>query len=106
MAGERLLAMIRGSDLVERLKKLAEAIASDDGMISRYGALLALQKRLVAAAFDGRSELAARLRAQYDAALEDLADAPAVAEYLSLVDELDDALQEVAGILNDGIKRI
>jgi len=106
MPGERLVAMIRGTDLVERLKRLASAIASDSQTMSRYGALLALQKRLVAADFNGESSLARQLGTEYAAALEGLSDVPAVAEYLSLIDELDDTLQEVAGILNDGIKRI
>jgi len=105
MAGERLVAMIRDADLVERLKRLAELIASDSQTMSRYGALLALQKRLVAADYKGDSVLAGRLRAEYEASLEGLSEDPAVAEYLSLLDELDDALQEVAAILNDGITR-
>ena len=84
MAGERLVAMIRDADLVERLKRLAEAIASDSRTMSRYGALLALQKRLVAAGYNGESSLATRLRTEYAAALEGLTDVPAVAEYLSL----------------------
>jgi len=105
MAGERLVAMIRDADLVERLKRLVELIASDSQTMSRYGALLALQKRLVAADYKGDSVLAGRLRAEYEASLEGLSEDPAVAEYLSLLDELDDALQEVAAILNDGITR-
>ncbi|HAM63240.1 MAG TPA: hypothetical protein DCP62_06230 [Erysipelotrichaceae bacterium] len=106
MTGERLLQMIDRSEHAERLRKLAVLIASDPELMAEYGALLVLQKRLVAADAGGACELADRLRTEYAAALDGLSAVPAVSEYLALVDELDDIAQEVAAILNEGIGRI
>lgn len=105
MAGERLVAMIAGSELAERLREIAAAICSDARAMARYGAILDHQKRLVNAEAAGRTERAAQLRAEHEAMLAALVDEPLVAEYLALVEELDDVAQEVAAILNEGLSR-
>ncbi|MFA5006398.1 MAG: YlbF family regulator [Candidatus Izemoplasmatales bacterium] len=103
MTGERLVAMIRASDLVKRLREIAAALSSDARAMARYGAILDHQKQLVNAISAGRSKRAEALRIEHEAMLSALVDEPLVAEYLALVEELDDVAQEVAAILNEGV---
>ena len=105
MAGERLIALIADSDLVARLRTQAATISADDRTMARFSALLDLQKRFVKASSNGSRTRAESFGREYREALEALIDAPIVADYLALVDELDDVVQEVTAILNEGIAR-
>jgi len=104
-AGERLIALIAAADEVRRLREIAGAIRQNGIFMARYGDLLALQKRIVSAEARGEGKRAALLRKEYETALSGFSDVPAIAEYLTLLEELDAAVQEAVGIINDGIAR-
>jgi cell fate (sporulation/competence/biofilm development) regulator YmcA (YheA/YmcA/DUF963 family) len=103
--GDRLVGMIAASDLVLRLQELAAVIRSDSALTARYRDLLALQRRYVDARARGVETTATSCRTDYDEALAALSDVPVVAEYLALLEEIDDTVAETIAILNEGIAR-
>ncbi len=102
-AKDDLLTMVQGSPLVKRYKAIETQIENDSGIQHKMVELKALQKQIVHAKEFQKKALLSDLTVKYDSLYDEIETYPLMSEYLALQSEINQMIQEVSEIIQDGI---
>ncbi|MDD3122558.1 MAG: YlbF family regulator [Candidatus Izemoplasmatales bacterium] len=98
---QEILAEITNSSLYIELLEAKNIIASNPVYLEEYKEILMLQKKLVQEEVKNEVSTSSKLRLEYLFRLEQLKSKPVVKQYLALLDELNQLIHSVEGIIND-----
>ena len=102
---EKLLSMIENDPVIQRYKLLEKKMNQSKEIKRNINQLKAIQKQLINARHIGKAEAVKQFENAYDGLLKEIEDYPLMAEYLSLQDEINDMLQTVLEIIDDGLNK-
>ncbi len=102
---EKLLTMIEHDPVVKRYRALEEKMNTSKDLKRQIGQLKAIQKQLINARHIGKTEAIKQFEKNYDERLKEIEEFPLMAEYLSLQEEINDMLQTVLEIIEEGLNK-
>ncbi|MBU1143941.1 MAG: YlbF family regulator [Firmicutes bacterium] len=102
---EKLIQMLLENDDIQRYKRIEKHINSNKELKAKFNELKAIQKQLVNAKHIGKAEAVKTFQERYDACLEVIESYPLMSDYLALQSDINEVLQTVINIIEDGIEK-
>lgn len=102
---EKLLKLIEEDPVIIRYKELEEKMNQSKDVKRQINQLKAIQKQLINARHINKTEAIKQFEKAYDERLEVIESYPLMAEYLALQEEINDLLQTVLQIMEDGLNK-
>lgn len=101
---EKLIQMIKEDENIIRYRKIENLINEHKVIKSKIQQLKAIQKQLVNAKEIGKTEAVQVFQQKFDALYQEIEDFPLMSEYLALQGDINDMLQTIQDIIQDGIE--
>lgn len=98
------LELLRNNPMVIRYKKLEEVINKDETLKTAIKNLKDIQKQLVNAREYNKPEMVKRYQNHYDMLYNQISEIPLISEYLALQSDINNMLQDVQDIIQNGIE--
>ncbi|MFP4187414.1 MAG: YlbF family regulator [Acholeplasmataceae bacterium] len=92
---DKLIEMIEESDRIKRYQRLEKIINNSEEIKSRMQDLKELQQQMINAREMGKSRAFNDFKRRYNALKEEIETYPLMSEYLSLQEEINDAIQHI-----------
>ncbi len=102
---DKLLKMIEDDPVVKRYRQIEEKMNASKDIKQQINRLKSVQKQLINARHIGKVEAIKQFEKDYDERLRQIEDFPLMAEYLQLQTEINDMLQSVIQIIEDGLHK-
>jgi cell fate (sporulation/competence/biofilm development) regulator YmcA (YheA/YmcA/DUF963 family) len=102
---EKLIQMLLENDDIQRYKRIEKHINSNKELKAKFNELKAIQKQLVNAKHIGKTEAIKTFQERYDLCLEVIESYPLMSDYLALQSDINEVLQTVINIIEDGIEK-
>ncbi len=102
---EKLIELIRNNPEIKRYKKIESYINSHNDLKEKFNQLKLVQKQLVNAKHIGKKEAIASFQEQYDAIYQSIEEYPLMSDYLALQSDINEMLQSVVQILEEGLEK-
>lgn len=102
---EKLIRMIEEDPSIQRYKRIEALINGNKELKAKIGELKSIQKQLVNAKEIGKKEAVNTFQKRYDEALEAIESYPLMSDYLALQSDINDMLQAIVSIIEDGIEK-
>ena len=100
---DKLLQLIEDDPVVIRYRQIEEKMNLSKEVKREINQLKAIQKQLINARHIGKTEAIKKFEKDYDEKLLAIESYPLMSEYLSLQEEINDMLQTVLQIIEDGL---
>ncbi len=104
MSKETLFELIKNDESIKQYKRLEQIINSDSELLNQVMELKELQKELINLKHLDKSKMALLVEKQYNEKLESINNNPLLHNYLELQFELNELLQEIKTIIENGLK--
>ena len=95
--------MIGSNEEIQRYKKIEKAINSNPELKAKINKLKALQKQLINAKHIEKREAILDLEKQYEVVLNEIEEYPLMSDYLALQGDINEMIQTIQSIIEDGI---
>ncbi len=102
---DKLIQMIKENEIIIRYKKIEKIINEHEEIKSKIQQLKAIQKQLVNAKEIGKSEAVRTFQMKFDALYQEIEEFPLMSEYMALQSDINDMLQSIQDIIQDGIEK-
>lgn len=102
---EKLIQMIEEDEEIQRYKRIELAINQNRELKAKFNELKSVQKQLVNAKHIGKKEAIDAFQTRYDALYEAIEAYPLMSDYLALQSDINDMIQSIVGILEEGIEK-
>jgi cell fate (sporulation/competence/biofilm development) regulator YmcA (YheA/YmcA/DUF963 family) len=102
---EKLIEMIQNDAEIQRYKRIEQLINDHKELNQKFNELKRVQKQLVNAKHIGKKEAIDAFQVQYDALYEAIEAYPLMSDYLALQSDINEMLQVIQNILQDGIEK-
>jgi len=102
---DKLLKLIEDDPVIKRYQALEEKMNQSKDIKRQINQLKAVQKKLINARHINKVEAVKQFEKEYDDRLKEIEEFPLMAEYLSLQEEINDMLQSVLQIIEDGLNK-
>ena len=102
---DKLLKLIEDDPVIKRYQSLEEKMNQSKDIKRQINQLKAVQKKLINARHINKTEAVKQFEQEYDERLKEIEEFPLMAEYLSLQEEINDMLQSVLQIIEDGLNK-
>jgi cell fate (sporulation/competence/biofilm development) regulator YmcA (YheA/YmcA/DUF963 family) len=102
---DEMMTMIKNDPSIQRYKELESIILKDKRLKSEIQQLKVIQKQMVNAEHIGKMQAHQQYKSTYETRLDALYEHPLLSEYLALQSDINHLLQEIVGILEDGINK-
>jgi len=102
---QELIDAISKDERIIRYKKIEEIITKDKFLKRLINELKAIQKQLVNAETLSKNEALILFKKAYEEKLSQIDEHPLLSEYLALQGDINYMLQEIVGIIEDGINK-
>lgn len=102
---DKLLALIADEPVVKRYREIEAKMNQSKTVKRQINQLKAIQKQMINARHIGKVEAVKHFEEAYDTQLEQIETFPLMAEYLSLQEEINQMLQTILQILEDGLNK-
>ncbi len=100
---DTLLKLIETDPVIMRYRQIEEKMNLSKDVKRQINQLKAVQKQLINARHIGKIEAVKKFEKAYDEKLHDIETFPLMSEYLALQEEINDMLQSVLKIIEDGL---
>lgn len=101
---EKLIQMIKENEEIIRYKKIEKLINEHKEIKTKIQQLKAIQKQLVNAKEIGKVEAVHTFQQKFDALYQEIEEFPLMSEYMALQSDINDMLQAIQDIIQDGIE--
>jgi cell fate (sporulation/competence/biofilm development) regulator YmcA (YheA/YmcA/DUF963 family) len=101
---EKLIQMILENEDIKRYKRIEKIINDNKDLKSKIGDLKSIQKQLVNAKEINKTEAIKTFEARYQERLEEIESYPLMSDYLALQSDINEMLQAIQDILQNGIE--
>lgn len=101
---DKLIEMIETHPDIIRYKKIEKLINEHQELKDKFNELKAIQKQLVNAKQIQKKEAILHFEKQYQELLDIIENYPLMSEYLALQNDINDMLQEITKIIEEGIE--
>jgi cell fate (sporulation/competence/biofilm development) regulator YmcA (YheA/YmcA/DUF963 family) len=102
---EKLILMIEEDEEIQRYKRIELAINQNRELKAKFNELKSVQKQLVNAKHIGKKEAIDAFQMRYDALYEAIEAYPLMSDYLALQSDINDMIQSIVGILEEGLEK-
>lgn len=102
---EKLLMMIQNLPEVIRYKAIEEVINNHKELKAKFNELKAVQKQLVNAKEIGKSKAIEAFQQKFDTLYQAIEAYPLMSEYLALQSDINEMIQSIVSIIEDGITK-
>jgi cell fate (sporulation/competence/biofilm development) regulator YmcA (YheA/YmcA/DUF963 family) len=102
---EKLIQMILEDEEIQRYKRVEEHINKNKELKRKINELKAIQKQLVNAKEIGKTEAVKEFEKRYQERLSEIEDYPLMSDYLALQGDINDMMQSIISIIEDGIEK-
>jgi cell fate (sporulation/competence/biofilm development) regulator YmcA (YheA/YmcA/DUF963 family) len=102
---EKLIKMILENESISRYRRIEQLINDHKELKVKIGELKNIQKQLVNAKEIGKSEAIQSFQQRYDDLLESIEEYPLMSDYLALQSDINEMLQSIVSIIEDGIEK-
>ena len=102
---EKLLQMIKDHPSIVRYKKIEEIINNHKELKAKFNELKAVQKQLVNAKENGKTQAIEAFQAKFDQLYETIESYPLMSEYLALQSDINEMIQSIVKIIEEGIEK-
>ena len=102
---EKLILMLKENEEIKRYQRLERLINSNKELKAKMGELKSLQKQLVNAKHIGKTQAIESFQARYDTLYQSLLDYPLMSDYMALQSDINELLQNIVGIIEEGIEK-
>ncbi|HOI85703.1 MAG TPA: YlbF family regulator [Acholeplasmataceae bacterium] len=102
---EKLIQMIEEDEEIQRYKRIELAINQNRELKAKFNELKSVQKQLVNAKHIGKKEAIDAFQTRYDALYEAIEAYPLMSDYLALQSDINDMIQSIVGILEEGLEK-
>lgn len=102
---EKLIQMIEEHPEINRYKRIEKLINENKTLKSKMAQLKSIQKQLVNAKHIQKKEAIETFQKQYDQLYEELESYPLMSDYLALQSEINEIMQSIVAIIEDGIEK-
>lgn len=102
---EKLLNMIENDPVVQRYRQIEGKMNQAKEVKHQINRLKAVQKQLINARHIGKEEAIKQFEKDYNERLKNIEEYPLMAEYLSLQTEINEMLQTILQIIEDGLNK-
>jgi len=102
---DKLLQMIENDPTVKRYREIESKMNASKAVKRQINQLKAIQKQMINARHIGKTEAVKQFEAAYDKQLEEIEAFPLMAEYLSLQEDINNMLQTILEIIEDGLNK-
>jgi cell fate (sporulation/competence/biofilm development) regulator YmcA (YheA/YmcA/DUF963 family) len=99
------IEMINNDERINRYKKLEAIIVKDKKLKAMINKLKAVQKQMINAEHIGKTQAHLQFKIAYENQLEAIHEHPLLSEYLALQGDINYMIQEVLGIIEDGVNQ-
>ena len=97
--------MIKDSEIVKRYQDIEKVLNQNEDLKSKINEIKTIQKQMVNAKEIGKVEAVKHFESLYETCLSDIEESPLMSEYLALQSEINEMIQHVAQIIEDGINK-
>ncbi len=102
---EKMIQMILENESIARYRRIEQLINDNKELKGKIGELKNIQKQLVNAKEIGKTEAVQSFQKRYDDLLESIEEYPLMSDYLALQSDINEMLQTVVSIIEDGIEK-
>ena len=102
---EKLIQMILENEDIKRYKKIEKLINENKELKAKINELKSIQKQIVNAKEIQKLEAVKSFEARYNARLEEVESYPLMSEYMALQGDINEMLQAIQNIIQDGIEK-
>lgn len=102
---EKFIQMIEEHPEINRYKRIEKLINENKALKSKMAQLKGIQKQLVNAKHIQKKEAIETFQKQYDQLYEELESYPLMSDYLMLQSEINEIMQSIVQIIEDGIEK-
>jgi cell fate (sporulation/competence/biofilm development) regulator YmcA (YheA/YmcA/DUF963 family) len=102
---EKLILMIQENEQIKRYKTIEKLINDNKEIKSKMNQLKSIQKQLVNAKHIQKEEAVKQFQARYDELLSEIENYPLMSEYMALQGDINDMIQAIQDIIEDGIEK-
>jgi len=102
---EKLLEMVQNDERIKRYQAIEKVINSNKILKQKINKLKTIQKQLVNAKEIQKQKSIEHFQALYDELLEEIETYPLMSDYLALQGDINEMIQAVAEIIEDGINK-
>jgi cell fate (sporulation/competence/biofilm development) regulator YmcA (YheA/YmcA/DUF963 family) len=100
---QKLIEMIKQSEQIQRYKAIEKVINDNQDLKDKINQLKTVQKQLVNAKEIQKEKAIIHFQEIYDSLLEEIEGYPLMSDYLALQGDINEMIQAIAEILEDGI---
>ncbi len=102
---DKLIEMIKNDERIKRYQAIENIINNDEKLKAKINKLKTIQKQLVNAKEINKQKSVEHFQKQYDTLLEEIELTPLMSDYLALQGEINEMIQAIAEIIEDGINK-
>ncbi|MDO9629731.1 MAG: YlbF family regulator [Acholeplasmataceae bacterium] len=102
---EKLIQMLLENEDIKRYKRIEKHINANKELKAKMNELKSIQKQLVNAKQIQKTEAIKTFQERYDQCLEAIESYPLMSDYLALQSDINEVIQAVLGIIEDGIEK-
>lgn len=100
---QKLIEMIKNNEQIQRYKAIEKVINDNQDLKNKINQLKTVQKQLVNAKEIQKEKAIIHFQEIYDSLLEEIESYPLMSDYLALQGDINEMIQAIAEILEDGI---
>jgi cell fate (sporulation/competence/biofilm development) regulator YmcA (YheA/YmcA/DUF963 family) len=102
---EKLIQMVLNNEEVKRYKSIEKLINDNKEIKSKMNQLKSVQKQLVNAKHIQKDEAVKQFQARYDELYTEIENYPLMSEYMALQGDINEMIQAIQDIIEDGIEK-
>ncbi|MDD3067491.1 MAG: YlbF family regulator [Acholeplasmataceae bacterium] len=101
---DKLIQMVKENETIIRYKKIEKIINEHQEIKEKIQKLKAIQKQLVNAKEIGKTEAVIAFQEKFDTLYQEIEEFPLMSEYLALQSDINDMMQSIQDIIQEGIE--
>ena len=101
---DKLIQMVKENETIIRYKKIEKIINEHQEIKEKIQKLKAIQKQLVNAKEIGKTEAVNAFQEKFDVLYKEIEEFPLMSEYLALQSDINDMMQTIQDIIQEGIE--
>ncbi|TNF09298.1 MAG: hypothetical protein EP317_01070 [Bacillota bacterium] len=102
---EKLIKMVLENEQIKRYKTIEKLINDNKEIKGKMNQLKSIQKQLVNAKHIQKEEAVKQFQVRYDELLSEIENYPLMSEYMALQGDINDMIQAIQDIIEDGIEK-
>ena len=102
---EKLIDLVIQNEEIQRYKRIEKVINDNKNLKAKFNQLKAIQKQMINAKQIGEQQAIIEFEKRYQTLLDEIESYPLMSDYLALQGDINEMLQQVQSIIEEGIEK-